>query len=314
MAQLPQGAPSPTSEHSVTVLTRISDFLFQEHSSAASRILLVIVAAVLAHILIDVIGRVSEWLLTVSHRSKGRLWSVAQKPKFATMVRLAANTATTAVYFVAVGLILEEAGINLTAYLASASIVGLAISFGSQSLVQDTVVGLTLLFSDALDVDDTVEIVGATIVVGRVQEIGLRFTKVVNLYNQVVYIPNRTIANVSRFPDGGVYAYVDIHIPDGTDAAAVVSAVKPVAESMQHQFAAIILEAAIIDPLAPSADAAWHYVRVRFKIWPGQGALIETTFRQRVLRAMRAFDPNFADWQVPVSYRAQPAAVSVAGV
>jgi len=296
------------SEHTVTVLTRVSDFLFKEQSSAASRILLVIVAAVLGHVLIDLIGRISEWLLMMSHRSKARLWSVAQKPKFATMVRLAANTATSAVYFVAIGLVLEEAGINLTAYLASASIVGLAISFGSQSLVQDTVVGLTLLFSDALDVDDTVEIVGATIVVGRVQEIGLRFTKVINLYNQVVYIPNRTIANVSRFPDGGVYAYVDIHIPDGTDSAAVVAAIKPVAESMQHQFAAIILEAAIIDPMAPTADAAWHYVRVRFKIWPGQGALIETTFRQRALRAMKAFDPNFADWQVPVSYRAQPSA------
>lgn len=296
-------------EHPVTVLTRLSDFLFKEQSSAASRILLVVVAAALGHILIRIIGATSEWVLMASHRSKARLWSVAQKPKFATMVRLMANTATTAIYFVAIGLVMEEAGVNLTAYLASASIVGLAISFGSQSLVQDTVVGLTLLFSDALDVDDTVEIVGATIVVGRVQEIGLRFTKIVNLYNQVVYIPNRTIANVSRFPDGGVYAYVDIHIPDGTEAAAVVAVIKPVAESMQHQFAAIILEAAIIDPMAPTADAAWHYVRVRFKIWPGQGALIETTFRQRALRAMKTFDPNFADWQVPVSYRAQPATV-----
>jgi hypothetical protein len=38
--------------------------------------------------------------------------------------------------------------------------------------------------------------------------------------------------------------------------------------------------------------------------WPGQGSLIETTSRQRIVSAMKGFDPNYADWQVPVTYRA----------
>ena len=102
------------------------------------------------------------------------------------------------------GLVLQEFGVNLTAYLASASVVGLAISFGSQGLVQDIVIGLTLIFWDAMDVGDMVEITGTTNVIGRVEEIGLRFTKLINFYNQEVFVPNRTIANVSRFPHGGV--------------------------------------------------------------------------------------------------------------
>ena len=291
-------------ENTDTVLTHLSDFLFRQPSSAVSRILLVAVAAVLAHVLIRIIGAASEWLAMASRKSKGRLWSVAQKPKFVTLLRLIANIATSGIYFVAVWLILEEAGVNLAAYLASASIVGLAISFGSQSLVQDMVVGLTLLFSDAIDVDDTVEIAGVAVVVGRVQEIGLRFTKIVNLYNQVVFIPNRTIANVSRFPAGGVYAYADVQIPDGADPAKVKATIQAVVESMQNQFAAIILEAVIVEAMPPSRDAGWRFARVRFKLWPGQGALIETTFRQRMLRAMRAFDPEYLEWQVPVFYRA----------
>jgi len=32
--------------------------------------------------------------------------------------------------------------------------------------------------------------------------------------------------------------------------------------------------------------------------------LIEKTFRLRVVSAMKAFDPNYAEWQVPVTYRA----------
>jgi small conductance mechanosensitive channel len=51
-------------------------------------------------------------------------------------------------YFTAVGLVLREFGVSLTAYLASASVLGLAIGFGSQGLVQDVVTGLTLIFSD----------------------------------------------------------------------------------------------------------------------------------------------------------------------
>lgn len=298
------------SESTKTVLSRLSDLLLEQHGSPASRILLVALAAVLGHLLIRTIGATSEWLVITSHRSKGRLWSVAQKPKFATLLGLIANTATSAVYFIAIGLILEEAGVNLAAYLASASIVGLAISFGSQSLVQDMVVGLTLLFSDAMDVDDTVEIAGAVVVVGRVQEVGLRFTKIVNLYNQVVFIPNRTIANVSRFPDGGVFAFADIEIPGGVDLKQATSTIEPLVESMRNQFGALILEASVLPP--PSLpDRPASYVRVRFKIWPGQGGLIEDTFRQRVVRALRAADPNYSESDVPVFYRGQSAEPAV---
>lgn len=287
-----------------TMLARLSGLIFERQPSTASRIVLVAVAAVLGHVLIRLIGAVSEWLVTASHKRKGRLWFVAQKPKFVTFIRLIANTLTWGVYFVALGLMLEESGVNLAAYLASASVVGLAVSFGSQGLVQDMVIGLTLLFSDAMDVDDMVEIAGAVVVVGRVQEIGLRFTKIVNLYDQVVFVPNRTIANVSRFPAGGVYAYADVHIPDGADAAKVTGTVKAVVASIQSQFAAIVLEATTVEEVEPAAGGPWRFARVRFKIWPGQGALIETTFRQRVIYAMRAVAPDYAEWQVPVFYRA----------
>lgn len=286
-----------------TLLTRLFDFLFQHQSSAASRILLVVILAVLAHVLIRLVGGVSEWLVTVSHKPKGRLWFVARKPKFVTFLRLIANTLTWGIYFVAVGLVLEESGVNLTAYLASASVVGLAISFGSQGLVQDMVIGLTLIFSDAMDVDDMVEIAGAVVVVGRVQEIGLRFTKIVNLYGQVVFVPNRTIANVSRFPAGGVYAYADVHLPASADPAKAVATIASVVEGIRHQFEAIILEAPEVGAMRQSHEGGWSYARVRFKLWPGQGALIETTFRQQMLSAMRTFDPQYADWQVPVYYR-----------
>jgi len=140
-----------------------------------------------------------------------------------------------------------------------------------------------------------------------VEEIGLRFTKLINFYNQEVFIPNRTIANVSRFPHGGVYAYADIQLPQGADREKAVEMVANTAKGMWRQFGAIILSEPVIGPVETAADDGWDFLRVHFKIWPGQGSLIERTFRQQMVSAMKAFDANYADWQVPVTYRAMTA-------
>ena len=39
--------------------------------------------------------------------------------------------------------------------------------------------------------------------------------------------------------------------------------------------------------------------------------MIETTFRQQIVSAMKAFSPNYADWQVPVTYRTLASAKSM---
>jgi small conductance mechanosensitive channel len=187
-------------------------------------------------------------------------------------------------YFLAMGLVLEEFGVNLKGYLASASIVGLAISFGSQGLVQDVVISLTLIFSDAMDAGDMVEIAGTVVVIGRVEAIGLRFTTLRNLYNQIVFIPNRTIANVSRFPHGGMLAYADIQIPPGADQAKAVQTVSNIALGLWAQFGAIIMAEPGIDPLEAVPGDNWQFLRVHFKIWPGQGSLIE--FRRSPLQGI----------------------------
>ena len=156
-----------------------------------------------------------------------------------------------------------------------------------------------------MDVGDMVEIAGITTpnVIGRVQEIGMRFTKVLNFYNQVVFVPNRTIANVSRFPHGAIDAYADVQIPLGVDQPHTVQAIQSIAVGMWSQFGAIILCEPVIGKAETTQGGGWSFVRAHFKIWPGQGSLIEITFRQEVIRAMRAHDPTYADWQVAVTYR-----------
>jgi small conductance mechanosensitive channel len=290
-----------------TVMGRLYTHFTSHASSTGTRLVLIVGLAVLVHLMVKAIRNLSEWLINKSHAQKSALGFVTQQPKFITFIQLIANGVTFIMYFFAMGLVLEEFGVNLTGYLASASIIALAISFGSQGLVQDVVIGLTLIFSDTMDVGDMVEITGTTSVVGRVEEIGLRFTTLRNFYNQVVFIPNRTIANVSRFPHGGMFAYADIQIPMDADQSKAVQTVENIAKGMWMQFGAIILSEPMIGKVEAAPGGGWKFLRVHFKIWPGQGNLIETTFRQQMVSAMKAFDPNYAEWQVPVTYRAMSA-------
>ena len=200
----------PTPE---TVIGRLYSYFSGHDSSTGTRLLLIVGLAIGTHLLVKITRHISEWLIYKSHEKKNPLGFMTQKPKFITVTRLIVSGVTFCIYFLAMGFFLEELGVNLTAYLASASVIGLAISFGSQGLVQDIVSGLTLIFWDAMDVGDLVEVSGTTNVTGRVEEIGLRFTKLINFYHQEVFIPNRAIANVSRFPQGGLDAYADVQIP-----------------------------------------------------------------------------------------------------
>ena len=293
------------------VMGRVYYSITGHESSAGMRIVLIVGLAILAHLTVKLVRHISELVINKSQAQKNPLGLVAQQPKFITLTRLIVSGVIFIIYFFAIGLILQEVGVNLTAYLASASVIGLAISFGSQGLVQDVVIGLTLIFSDAMEVGDLVEIAGTTVVIGRVEEIGLRFTKLINFFNQEVFVPNRTIANVSRFPHGGVYAYADIQIPAGADQSKAVQTVENIAKGMWMQFGAIILSQPIVGPVDTAPGGGWDFLRVHFKIWPGQGNLIETTFRQQIISAMRAFNPNYADWQVPVTYRAMTATKNV---
>ncbi|HTV39365.1 MAG TPA: mechanosensitive ion channel family protein [Candidatus Sulfotelmatobacter sp.] len=263
--------------------------------------------AILVHVAVRFIRYVSELIINKSHEKRNPLGFVTQQPKFITLTRLIVSTITFTVYALAIYVILRVEFPNdstLKTYLGSAAVVGLALSFGLQGLVQDVVTGITIILSDAIDVGDIVDLMNG--VIGRVEWIGLRFTKVVNFYNQEIFVPNRNIINVSRFPHGGILAYADVQIPARADANAVTDAIQNVAKGIWTQFAAIVLTEPVFSKVRPT-PGNWSYVRIMFKIWPGQSSVIETVFRAQMVSAMKAIDPGYADWQVVITYRAMDA-------
>lgn len=135
--------------------------------------------------------------------------------KATSLLSLASSTLIFVFYFAAGGVLLTELGVPITAYLASATIIGLAVGFGSQGLVQDVVTGMTSIFLDVYDIGDMVEISAQ---VGVVKKIGLRFLEIENPLGARVMIPNRSIGNVINYRRGYIRCIADITLPPEQDA------------------------------------------------------------------------------------------------
>lgn len=201
-------------------------------------------------------------------------------------------------------MILHEVGVSLTAYFASATVIGFGVSFGAQGLVQDIIASLTMIVSDLLDVGDLIDI-GRQ--VGIVERAGIRFSVLVNLNGARVFIPNRNVANVINFEDEYIRVFMDARLPQ-TDQQAqeALERLRVVTASAFQQFrGAMLVEPDIALPKA--ADARYSYVRIKFRMWPGQGAILETAVKQAIVLEMRKIDPAYEDSIVVVHYRAQQA-------
>lgn len=268
-------------------------------ASGLPRAAIILAAAVLVHLALRIVRRAASARLgpAGAQRPPG---TPGRHPKLATILSLLFSTATFVLWFAAIGGVLSAFHVDLTAYFATATVIGLAVGFGSQGLVQDIVIGLTLIFTDALDVGDTVEVSGQ---VGRVEHVGLRFTTLTNFLGQTVYIPNRNIAVVGRFRRGVVRAYIDVQVPEGVDPGELAGKLAALARALRSQHPAAVIGEPELLGIHEAEAGAWRYVRLKIRLWPGQQPLVETVFRQRVVAFMKGIDEKYADWMVPVSYR-----------
>ena len=268
------------------------------------RILLFALLAVLAHLVVTGLKWLSEWLLTYRLKTGQTTEQNFSRRfhKLATVITILVSGLTFIAYFIAIGLILQDFNVKLTAYLASASVIGLAVGFGAQGFVQDVVIGLTLIFTDTLNIENVVEIMDR---IGRVEQIGLRFTTLINLHGQKIFIPNRNIGMINHFRGGCIRAYVDVQMHTQLDEKRTIEEIESIAGGMYLQHKSIILTAPESFGVKEIKAGLWSYFRMKFRIWPGQNAIIETTFKQRVLAALQKQYPGYADWMITVTYKAE---------
>lgn len=263
------------------------------------RVLVIVSILLIAALIIRLLKGLSRLLIFSDWGPFGLLYRT-HRNRVLTIHSLLLNLIKYVIYFTALGFILSELGINYTAYLVPLSVIGLAIGFGSQGLVQDMVTGFFVIFENQYDVGDMVEISGQ---VGIVEELGLRRTRLRNYLGQTVAIPNRSIALVGNFAKGAQHAY--IHVATSPEAGSHASKIlEQIADELARQFSGVILTRP--EPQEPlSLTTNEHFARLAIAIWPRQQWVVEEQLVPRIREVFKREGLEIPGDRVAVFYHAR---------
>ena len=177
-------------------------------------ILLTVVAAVLATLILRVIVRRFQRRL----EQAPHLPEAGNLQRAATLAHALSATFVVIVWVLAGMLILNYLDVPLAPFIASAGIAGVALGFGAQSIVKDTLTGFFILLENQFGVADTVEIrTPANPILGRVEWLTLRATALRAYDGTLHIVPNGNIVLVSNKSRGWARAIVDTPIAYGQD-------------------------------------------------------------------------------------------------
>jgi small-conductance mechanosensitive channel len=258
-------------------------------------ILTVIIAMVLRRIVNRTITRITlrmaEGTMSERLREKTRtifdgspvLISERRKQRAETMGSVLRSITSFIILGTAAITVLGYIGLDPTPFLASASIIGVAVAFGAQNLVKDFLTGMFMLLEDQYGVGDVIDVGGAK---GTVEAVTLRTTRLRDVNGVVWYVPNGEIKRVGNESQNWARAVLDVPVEYESDIDKVRTVLAETAGALavEPPWDEIIIE----DPTvwgvqALSGEAV--VIRVVCKTAPGQQADTARELRERVKKA-----------------------------
>jgi small-conductance mechanosensitive channel len=254
-------------------------------------VLVLVIALLLSRLVKGVSGRLVKSLRLVSPlvRTTARAEDRAR-----TLGGVFASAFRVVIWIIAILTILGQLSINLTPFVATATVIGAAVGFGAQTLVKDFLSGMLILAEDQYGVGDSIVVgSGGDATAGTVEGVNLRTTRIRGLDGVVWYVPNGDIRTVGNNTENDSQALVDVVVPHGTDLVgagrAAEAAAKELAEDPAWENVFIGL------PVFAGVQAADHEgATLRIMAWtrPGQHFRAARELRLRVLQSLR--DGGFA--------------------
>jgi small-conductance mechanosensitive channel len=148
---------------------------------------------------------VNSWVDYRFHPDSGRPLKARER----TLLILARNALTVAIIVLTTMFVLSEIGINIAPLLASAGVIGLAVGFGAQKLVQDIITGIFIQLEGVMDVGDVVEIAGRS---GVVERLTIRSAALRDLHGAYHVIPFSSVDTVTNMMRGFSFAVLDMGV------------------------------------------------------------------------------------------------------
>jgi len=275
-------------------VARVADFVI---GRPLTIILILVVAAIINRLVRRAIkrglrrlsaGGVQERLGAVRRRTPSALLeteelSLRSAQRVEALATVLRSLASFVIWTIAAFLVLGEMGVELGPLLAGAGIIGVALGFGSQSLVRDFLSGIFILVEDQFGVGDIVDVGEAT---GVVEAVSLRTTRLRSVDGTVWHVPNGEIRRVGNKSQHWSRALLDIEVAYSTDIEFAKGVIKRVADEVWKERTEVLEEPEVwgVETLGASGIALRLVVKTR----PSEQYDVMRDLRQRIKTAFDA--------------------------
>ena len=193
---------------------------------------------------------------------------------------------------------LHSLGIAITPLLAGAGVVGIAIGFGAQKLVQDILSGLFFLIDDAFRRGEYIELEGLR---GTVEKISLRSMQLRHHLGAVQTVPYGEIKTISNLSRDWITMKLELRLSYDTDIEAVRKIIKKVGQEMlEHPEYGRHFILPLKSQGVMRVEESALIIRMKFTSKPGEQWVIRREAYRKVRDALSVANIHFAHREVRV--------------
>lgn len=198
---------------------------------------------------------------------------------------------TVVIYVIAGVWVIDRLGIPLGSFVAPVTVAGVALGFGAQSIVKDLMAGFFMVAERQYGYGDLVKLAVIGVgepVLGTVESVSLRVTRIRTTKGEVVVTPNGGIVQVTNYSRDWARAVLDVPVPAGIDVALVTEVLEGVG--------ARAIDDSLLGPLlldtptvmgVESIDVDEMQIRMVARTLPGRQFEAGRMLRSRIAAAFR---------------------------
>lgn len=244
---------------------------------AAARIVLLAASAIIVVRLLRGSLRAVEARLT---RERPGAAAADERHRLATYLRLLGNTGMVAIWVTVSLIALDQIGVNVVPLLTGAGIAGLAVGFGAQSLVRDTISGFFLVLEDHVRVGDTASVNGRD---GVVEELTFRTLLLRDAAGALHVFPHGAIQSLANQSRGWSAALIEVSVAYGADVDRVMAVLTRVGRELA---ADPVWGPSIVEPIevlgVSALRSAGVTLQAHIRTRPAEHAAVAREYRRRL--------------------------------
>ncbi len=207
---------------------------------------------------------------------------LSRSARLRTLLPILRTTLLVTVVVVAGLTVLSEIGVNIAPLLAGAGVVGLAIGFGSQKLVQDIITGLFLLLENAMQVGDYVTLGGLS---GTVETLSIRAIRLRATDGSVHIVPFSAVTTVTNQTRDYAFAVIDVTVGVNEDPDRICDLLREIGAEIraENPWRGLVLADLEVWGIVKFTDYSYD-VKIRIKTLPQSRWAVMRELHRRIKR------------------------------